>query len=229
MKEIRGFNGPNHFLSNMYVVTGGIKLRYQVVREDYHMPLVGHDLASGKFAYLEATAQSSEHVYQALRFSRMRYVSAILEAKTPYLARMTAHKFIDAGVHAKSSTAAIPCMRDAIAAKFTQNQDLRTQLAETYDSPLFEENKHGDMFWGTVNGIGHNNLGQILMEERAKINCHRKLFFVRTVHDHPWCGHTQIIVAYSQKHILTLFPKIVIESCVCIGQAEDNLACGTVF
>ena len=223
MKEIRGFNGPYRFLSNMHIVPGGIKLQYQCVREDYHMPLVGHDLASGKFCYYEATAQSSEHVYHALRFNRLRHVKPIVEASTPYLARQIAHKFIEAGVHARHGETAIPCMQNAIAAKFTQNADLRRELAETYDSPLFEENKHGDMFWGTVNGTGHNHLGQILMAERAKINWPRKLFFVRTP------GNTQIVVAYSQKHIQALFPLLEIESCACIGQAEDNLACGTVF
>ena len=34
---------------------------------------------------------------------------------------------------------------------------------------LVEENTWGDSFWGTVNGRGENQLGQILMDVRAKL------------------------------------------------------------
>lgn len=53
--------------------------------------------------------------------------------------------------------------------KFLQNPELRQALLETGDCILVEENTWGDSFWGTVNGHGENQLGQILMDVRAKL------------------------------------------------------------
>ena len=53
--------------------------------------------------------------------------------------------------------------------KFLQNPELRQALLETGDCILVEENTWGDSFWGTVNGRGENQLGQILMDVRAKL------------------------------------------------------------
>lgn len=57
-------------------------------------------------------------------------------------------------------------MKDVVEAKFSQNPDLAKKLLETEDAYLEEGNDWGDRIWGTVNGIGANNLGRILMEVR---------------------------------------------------------------
>lgn len=58
-------------------------------------------------------------------------------------------------------------MRGALAAKFTQNQDLRERLIATGDLELVEFNTWEDRFWGVCGGVGLNWLGRFLMELRT--------------------------------------------------------------
>lgn len=60
-------------------------------------------------------------------------------------------------------------MRELVFAKFNQNPTLAEKLRATGEVYLEEGNDWGDRMWGTVNGIGANLLGQILMEVRASI------------------------------------------------------------
>lgn len=60
-------------------------------------------------------------------------------------------------------------MSEIVMAKFSQNPDLAKKLLETQDAYLEEGNDWGDRIWGTVNGIGRNLLGQILMDARDKL------------------------------------------------------------
>lgn len=53
--------------------------------------------------------------------------------------------------------------------KFTRNPDLREKLLATGKEYLEEGNTWGDCTWGTVDGIGENRLGIILMRIRAKL------------------------------------------------------------
>ncbi len=54
-------------------------------------------------------------------------------------------------------------------AKFSQNEDLKEKLLDTGDSHLEEGNTWGDKIWGTVDGIGENRLGKILMSVRETL------------------------------------------------------------
>lgn len=60
-------------------------------------------------------------------------------------------------------------MYEICKAKFSQNEELRNRLIETGDEHLEEGNTWGDRIWGTVNGIGENRLGKILMRVREKL------------------------------------------------------------
>lgn len=60
-------------------------------------------------------------------------------------------------------------MYEIVLAKFTQNEDLKEKLLLTGDIYLEEGNDWGDRVWGTVNGIGANNLGKILMKVRDEL------------------------------------------------------------
>ena len=51
-------------------------------------------------------------------------------------------------------------------AKFSQHPDLMDHLVYTGNRPLEEGNHWNDRYWGTVNGVGENKLGQILMKIR---------------------------------------------------------------
>lgn len=57
-------------------------------------------------------------------------------------------------------------MRQVISAKFS-NPELRRMLTSTGNANLVESNTWGDTTWGSVNGVGRNLLGEILMDERG--------------------------------------------------------------
>ncbi len=53
--------------------------------------------------------------------------------------------------------------------KFTTHRDLGEKLLATGDAHLEEGNNWGDTFWGTVDGVGENHLGKVLMEVRETL------------------------------------------------------------
>lgn len=65
-------------------------------------------------------------------------------------------------------------MNDVLNVKFAI-PDLRAMLLATGDQELIEGNTWGDTIWGTVNGVGQNNLGKLLMKIRAEIRLTQKL------------------------------------------------------
>lgn len=62
----------------------------------------------------------------------------------------------------------VEVMRGIVAQKF-RHPLLAQLLVDTGEARLEEGNTHGDRFWGTVNGVGENQLGRLLMEVRADI------------------------------------------------------------
>ena len=62
--------------------------------------------------------------------------------------------------------------------KFIIHQQLCLRLIRTYPSQIVYVSNDRDSFWGTVNGQGDNQLGQILMTTRNKlwqIPCNREM------------------------------------------------------
>ena len=59
-------------------------------------------------------------------------------------------------------------MLDLLRAKFS-NEIMKQKLLDTGDAELIEGNKHGDSFWGQVNGEGKNLLGKLLMQVRNEL------------------------------------------------------------
>ena len=51
----------------------------------------------------------------------------------------------------------------------SSQSDLKEKLLATGDEHLEEGNTWGDTTWGTVNGIGENRLGKILMKVRNEL------------------------------------------------------------
>lgn len=62
----------------------------------------------------------------------------------------------------------ISLMREIVQAKFEQNPQLKDMLLATGNAYLEEGNTWGDRTWETVNGIGANHLGRILMDVREE-------------------------------------------------------------
>jgi len=60
-------------------------------------------------------------------------------------------------------------MYDIVKIKFTENQELKGLLLDTYPLELEEGNKWNDTYWGVCDGKGSNVLGFILMLIRAEL------------------------------------------------------------
>lgn len=63
----------------------------------------------------------------------------------------------------------VQIMKDVVHAKFSQHKDLADKLIGTEDAYLEEGNTWGDRIWGTVDGVGANLLGRILMDTRETL------------------------------------------------------------
>lgn len=61
----------------------------------------------------------------------------------------------------------IDVMYQIVLAKFSQNEFLKQKLIATGREWLEEGNTWGDRTWGTVDGIGNNYLGKVLMAVRS--------------------------------------------------------------
>lgn len=61
----------------------------------------------------------------------------------------------------------IDVMYQIVLAKFSQNEFLKQKLIATGREWLEEGNTWGDKTWGTVDGIGNNYLGKVLMAVRS--------------------------------------------------------------
>lgn len=63
----------------------------------------------------------------------------------------------------------VPVMREVVWAKFSQNPELAQKLLATGERYLEETNWWGDKTWGVYRGEGHNLLGKIIMDTRARL------------------------------------------------------------
>lgn len=63
----------------------------------------------------------------------------------------------------------VKVMEDIVLAKFSQHPELAEKLLATGNAHLEEGNSWGDKVWGTVGGVGANNLGKILMRVRETL------------------------------------------------------------
>ncbi len=59
-------------------------------------------------------------------------------------------------------------MYDLLLIKFS-NPELKAQLLATGDAIINKENNHGDIYWGTCQGIGQGKIGKMLMEIRTRL------------------------------------------------------------
>lgn len=109
---------------------------------------------------------SSEHAYQAAKFAEIETRKRIAAIHDPGAAKRYAYQTPPTVPDWEKRKVTV--MREIVFAKFNQHDDLRDRLLATGDVPLEEGNRHGDTFWGTVNGVGENTLGKILMEIREK-------------------------------------------------------------
>ncbi len=109
---------------------------------------------------------TTEHYFQAQKFSGTEHEEAVRRAASPMIAarlgRARSRPLRQDWERVKEDI-----MRDALRAKFTQQPTLRDLLLSTGDHPLIEHTAN-DSYWGDGgDGSGRNRLGTLLMELRA--------------------------------------------------------------
>ena len=115
--------------------------------------------------YEGITWPTSEHAYQAMKtFDHNQRLN---------LAEMTLPG--DAKAYGRSvrmrvdwDDVKLDIMEDIVRCKFEQNPELKAMLLVTAGVDIEEGNTWGDVFWGTVDGVGENHLGKILMKLREE-------------------------------------------------------------
>jgi len=112
--------------------------------------------------------KTSEHYFQAQKFAGTEHEEELRLVDSPMVvARMGRSR--QRPLRKDWETAKDGIMRDALRAKFTQNEDLKKILLETGDAILVEHTKN-DSYWGDGgDGSGKNMLGKLLMELREEL------------------------------------------------------------
>jgi len=111
---------------------------------------------------------TSEHFFQAQKFAGTEHEEAIRLAKSPMIAaRMGRSR--ERPLRPDWEAVKEDIMREALEAKFTQHQGLRSLLLDTGDAELIEHTRN-DRYWGDGgDGSGKNRLGRLLIELRTKL------------------------------------------------------------
>lgn len=89
-----------------------------------------------------------------------------LRRKSPRQAKIEGRYLI---LRADWNQVRIEFMYQLVLRKFRDHPTLLEALKRTGGAYLEEGNTWGDTFWGTVDGIGHNHLGRILMKVREEL------------------------------------------------------------
>lgn len=108
---------------------------------------------------------SAEHVFQAMKTDFPEEQEKVRLTPTPARAKTAGQKVT---LRPDWETVKLEVMMNVLRAKFTV-PELREKLLATRDAHLEEGNTHGDTYWGTVDGVGENWLGRLLMEVRAEL------------------------------------------------------------
>lgn len=158
------FKNEKRFLSNMFP-TEIVFTQEQIDRYPFEIPF--------EFDVTDLTYASSEHLYQAMKSRDIgwhRFLLSLTPEKTKTNARRKLKTLVANGKDTfiqrdDFHNIKYDVMKLIVFMKFDQNKDLRKKLI-AITGHIEERNCWGDRYWGTVDGIGSNNLGKILMEVR---------------------------------------------------------------
>lgn len=111
---------------------------------------------------------TSEHYFQAQKFADKQHEEAIRKARSPMVAaRMGRDR--KKKLRRDWESVKVNIMREAVFAKFTQHDELKTLLLATGDAKIVEHTERDD-YWGDGgDGSGKNMLGRILMQVREEL------------------------------------------------------------
>lgn len=111
---------------------------------------------------------TSEHYFQAQKFTDRSHAEAIRKAKSPMAAARMGRDW-KKPIRKDWEKVKDGIMRQAVEAKFTQHEELKALLLSTGDRKLVEHTSN-DAYWGDGgDGSGKNMLGRILMEVRERL------------------------------------------------------------
>ena len=117
--------------------------------------------------------KSAEHYYQACKALDPIEHELIRNAETAAMTKKYVRKI--KSFNDDWNNIRLDVMCKALKAKFSI-PEMRNALLLTDGYELEESNWWGDTYWGTYNGVGHNNLGKLLMKFRETIkNEHKNL------------------------------------------------------
>lgn len=106
-----------------------------------------------------------ENAYQASKSSNIDDWYKMVNCKTPFDAKRLGRKIL---IREDFDFIKINIMDHLLRQKF-QDPYFKRKLIETGDQLIQEGNQWGDTFWGVCNGIGHNNLGKLIMNIRTSL------------------------------------------------------------
>ena len=123
--------------------------------------------------------KSSEHLYQALKSKDPSWHEYIRSIEFPTKTKTAARKLLSNTpslfdgdltfiMRSDWDKVKLQAMEMILYLKFSQNEDLKEKL-KNLQGHIEERNCWGDTFWGTVEGIGQNHLGKLLMKVRNDI------------------------------------------------------------
>lgn len=157
--------------------SGRRKLNVEILTEMIKILFYETDKAYGCFSNFSRHAVSidgitwptSEHYFQAQKFSEQADVSAVHEAVTPFLAAQIGRER-QRSFRADWNDVRDSIMLSALRAKFKQHAELREVLVSTQGTTLVEHTKN-DRYWGDGgDGTGKNTLGILLQQVRAELS-----------------------------------------------------------
>ncbi|MDN3702587.1 NADAR family protein [Vibrio artabrorum] len=116
---------------------------------------------------------TSEHYYQAMKFTSEALRNTIFEASTPAEAFSLSRDYADQ-IREDWYDIRVDVMKFIVAEKFSQNPQFARFLINTGDS-VIKEHSHKDHFWGDGgDGTGENHLGKILMAVRQQLRSQQR-------------------------------------------------------
>jgi ribA/ribD-fused uncharacterized protein len=132
---------------------------------------------TGEFAFLSnfhlceiefegETYPSVEHAYQAAKTVNLDERIAIQRCETPAQAKAMGKTVT---LRPRWDRVKLSVMESLILQKFSKHRDLTGKLVGTGNTELVELNYWNDTFWGKCKGIGKNDLGEILMVVRDRV------------------------------------------------------------
>ncbi|WP_273860281.1 GTP cyclohydrolase II RibA [Photobacterium sp. GSS17] len=113
--------------------------------------------------------RTTEHFYQAQKFSEPVLQERVRSAASPMLAKQIADQLESQHLQANWHNVKENVMWQALAAKFTQHPDLKELLLSTQQRNIAEHTRN-DSYWGDAgDGTGLNRLGELLVQLRSQL------------------------------------------------------------